>query len=171
MKKPAYYNALSVPGPNDMLVKAVFDAVARLELETATEVDVIAAIDVLDRLKQVTRGLATLVDDAACRWINANHDITVGDCRYYVGTTTWVKCRDPRQALTAMLETSGGDLDAVAACLASDAWKSGASRQLLGEQFDVHFATELREDLKTGKPRKSLQRVNQRFLPAKKEKP
>lgn len=159
-----------VGGVNDNLVGQVHQAIAKMEAGTATEPDVLTAINLHTRLKEITKGLGYLIDNAAVEYINKNGDITCGDIRYYVGTTTYTKCKDVKGTLQTLLDVTGGDLEKIATCLASDAWKAGATRVVLVDQFDTCFSTEKRMEMKEGKPvavKKSLQSVNMKFLPKK----
>lgn len=175
MERPDSFNAPApVAGPENNLVGKVHEALAtlveRLEAGTGSEADVLTALNLHQRLKEVTKGLGYLVDDAAVQYINKHGDITCGNIRYYVGTTTYTKCKDVKGTLEMLMAVSGGDFGAMAECLASDAWKAGQSRVVLGDKFDTCFSTEKRMELKDGKPlapKKSLQKVNMDFQPKK----
>ncbi len=174
MERPDSFNAPApVAGPENNLVGKVHEALAtlveRLEAGTGSEADVLTALNLHQRLKEVTKGLGYLVDDAAVQYINKHGDITCGNIRYYVGTTTYTKCKDVKGTFQTLLEVTSGDLETIASCFASDAWKAGQSRVVLGDKFDSCFSTEKRLELKDGKPlvRKSLQKVNMDFQPKK----
>lgn len=156
-----------VAGTNDNLVGQVHSALARLEAGTAAEADVLTAINLHDRLKEITKVMGNLLSDAAVKFINEHGDITCGNIRYYVGSTTYTKCKDVKATLETLLKVTGGDFEKMASCLASDAWKAGASRAVLGDQFLTCFSQEVRQDIAEGKPKKSLQKVNMDFQPKK----
>lgn len=125
-------------------------------------------LDVLGRIaaaKDAIRELGSMAEEAAIQWIEANGDIEVGDVRYYVGTNRTTKCTDTRATMEAALNATGGDIDAMCELLSSGAWKPGACRKTLSpDDFDMLFTTSETLDLKTGKPKRGLQRVDQRFI-------
>jgi len=111
----------------------------------------------------------TVWTQALIEWINANGDLVVGDIRYYVGTSKTTKCIDKGQTLFNILDAAAGDLDSVARCLSANAWKPGECRGILkGELWDENFTVEPVMDLKTGKPKKQVNRVDSKFLTRKK---
>lgn len=159
---------LPEPGANDHIIGKVHEALAALENGNATKDQFLAAINIYDRLKEITKGLGILLDKSAVEFLNQHGDVTCGNIRYYVGTTTYTKCRDVKATLNYMLQISS--CEDIAGCLASDGLKAGASRVLLGDAFDTHFSTEVRMEMKDGKPlkpKKSLQKVNMDFQPKK----
>lgn len=140
------------------------------------EMDGQEAIALLDHAKAAQEAAAEVVrrvKSALVQWIEANRDIEVGDVRYYVGVEKKTKPLIPPPAMFRRLaELLGGDEEATLACLASAAFKHGEVKgrlaESLGEQADAIYA-ELFEtieelELKTGKPKKSLQSVNKKFL-------
>lgn len=95
-------------------------------------------------------------------------DIVIGPVRYYVGKEKKTKCLDYAGTVNAILAACGGDVDRLAGCLASDAFKHGTVRALFEEFEDADsfrrlFETVEVEDLKTGKPTKKLLSVNTAF--------
>ena len=95
----------------------------------------------------------------AIAWINnANGPLRIGgDTFLTVGHTRVVKCLDVRQTMHALLRQVGGDVDAVAELLSSDAWKHGACRRTLpAAEFDRLFATQVRARLVDGRPEERL---------------
>lgn len=79
-----------------------------------------------------------------------------GPKRLYVTVDKVTKCNSPAETLAGMLDNTGGDLDAVARCLSSGAWKPGACRGVLGGEWRRHFTVEERKSLKEGSARKVL---------------
>ncbi|MDX2147599.1 MAG: hypothetical protein SFZ23_08770 [Planctomycetota bacterium] len=126
---------------------------------------ILAALSLIEAIKALTKRLEGRVEDAAISYITAHGDITDGVRRYYVGPNKRTKARDSWAVLQALLETMGGDLRSVADCLASDCWKPGACRRLLGDAVaNSLFETVVTQDLKTGEPGKPrLQKVDPRF--------
>ena len=114
-----------------------------------------------DQLRKIER----MIEDRGIEFINARGAFRAGDILYTVGRDKRVKCTDPKSLLSTLLEATGGDLDRVADCLASDAWKSGATRQTLEEhgrsgEFDRHFNME-------EVPRLKLKVINTKFIESK----
>lgn len=125
-------------------------------------------LDVYDRvclLKSLAKELAQMADAAMVEWIKANGEIEVGDLRYYVGKSKDTKCKDVRRTMESALNATGGDVDALVGLLSSGAWKPGACRQVLPpEEYAECFHTVEVEDVKTGKPKVGLQKVNTAFI-------
>jgi hypothetical protein len=141
------------------------------EVEDLAEGDSLdRALDLFHRVEIVAsmvREIKSKCAEQLAKWIEKNGEITMGDVRYYVGTTKSHKPHDLRYALHRTLEAVGGDLDALADALSSDAFKAGHAKKILGEHFDEVFATTEKLDLRTGKPARELKVVNTKFLPAK----
>ena len=135
----------------------------------ATQDDAESVVDrlgQLDVLMSAARQLKDNLEQAVIEWIEEHGDLHVPgmSVRYYAGIRKSTKCTDVPKAFLALLEASGGDLDKALGTLASGAIKHGAARGLLAEAvFDSLFVTEEKPELKEGKPRKSLIRVDERF--------
>jgi hypothetical protein len=142
----------------------VRNAIEVLNTDDATSDDALTALAFIGRLKELTRELNASVEQGVMEWIIRNGDLVDGEIRYYIGPEKKTKCNSNRQTLEAVLESVGGDMDAMAECLASDAFKPGACRTILGDSFEQHFTTTTKDDLKTGKPVRKLQRVDQKFI-------
>lgn len=145
---------------NDIItnVRAAIDRVLEGE---ASKDDVLTTIELVARMKQLTRELADKAETAAIAWIEQNGDITTGLVRYYAGTNKAVKCKDHDATLQAVLTATGGDVSAVARCLASSAWKHGACREVLpADEYEGLFETVETKDLKTGTARQRLQKFD-----------
>jgi hypothetical protein len=96
--------------------------------------------------------------------IQAHGRYQVGEEDFYVAPDKSHKPRDTKALVVALLDATAGDLDAFCACLASDAIKPGAAKDVLGEDaFARLFETIVKTDLK-GKPIKALQTVNRKFI-------
>jgi hypothetical protein len=156
------------------LIKTIRDLLTELEspdvqLAASAPDKVVAVLGHVDRLKQLARELNKMAEDAAILVINAHGDITVGDIRYYVGTEKQTECTNVVAALDALLAHSGGDLATFATFLASGAIKPGAAKAALGEDSPL-FKTTIVSDLKTGKPKKGLVKLNTTFTKPRSKK-
>lgn len=116
------------------------------------------------------------IENALIAWIEKNKQeiqYTVDDkgnsVRLYTGHPKDKKCRDVGATLQFLLETTGGDWDAVVGCLSSNAVKHGAVNAILKEKgleskFEELFEVTERVTLEEGKPKKQLLTVDTRFL-------
>ena len=96
-------------------------------------------------------------------WINQNGDVTIGDQRLYVGNDKKIKCVNPQAVVDEYLDNHS--IEDLVADLASNAFKYGAVRARLGDAiFDKAFVTEIVQDVKTGKPRKSVKTADSKFI-------
>lgn len=165
-------NEIIITDPRRDTVGSVIDALAQLNDERlCTAEDVLLAINFHDRLKQVSNDLGKQLNAAACKFIKANGDIICGTVRYYVGVDKTVKCKDVKGTLELMLSSAEGDMDRVAACLSSDAWKHGACKEVLGDKVWAEaFETTSKDKLEEGKAPKqpSLKKIDTKFLKPKK---
>lgn len=141
-------------------------AIVRLESGTASRDEFLTCMNFRDRAKEMLTLLCKQVDSSATQWLVENGEVQEGDIRYYVGPTKTTKCTDQKKALGAILEATGGDLDKLAECFASGAFKHGFCKNVLAE--DVYkgvFETTEKLDLFTGKPLKGMHKVNMAFMP------
>lgn len=145
---------------NHITVPTVYELV---ETGAATREEVIEALNVRAAMKTRMKEVDAAFEAAVIAWIQANGEIECGDIRWYVGPEKKTDCYDQEETLRALLETGG--VDGVAACLASGAFKPGACRKVLGDQWEDYFLTTEKPDLKTGKPKHGLRSVDKRFLP------
>jgi hypothetical protein len=152
------------------LDRAVREAIASIDTEIDGDKmlaiwDTIAAIAARVRewkAQAEATFIATLIDHGNDQY---PAEFVVGDVRYYVGTDKRTKPRDKVRVLEAILDKTAGDMKLAVEMLASDAFKPGAVRDLLGdESFDTLFETTTVDDLKTGKPRRGIHSVNTKFL-------
>jgi hypothetical protein len=111
---------------------------------------------------QMEAALLAYMDAHAC-------DLVISDTeRLYVGHTKTTRSVDDQGILMAILEAGGGNLELLTTgpggMLASQPWKHGAVRELIGEQkFGACFSTEVKLDMKTGKPARSVKLADDRF--------
>lgn len=128
----------------------------------------------IDELIRRAKQFKEEFEQQCIEWIEANdRDIEIPGpdgsvIRYYIGNAKSVKCADVPGTLLELLQVAAGDLDAVANCLGSSAWKHGAVKKLLadlgaGDKYDQLFRVEERQELKEGKPVKQLQKFDSRF--------
>jgi hypothetical protein len=129
--------------------------------------------DVLGKLEWLIRRAKEVKDELEARMVEkiqtTGEDIVIGECRYFVGTSKSVKCIDPKTTLEEILTASGGDVGKVVDCLSANAFKYGTVRRFFEEagQFQTYsrlFETVEADELRTGKPVKRLQRVNEAFV-------
>lgn len=135
------------------------DLLARLDAMTPQEAGRFYAE--VQALKARFREWTALIDSGLIDYINEHGaDIPIetakGTKRLYVGNDRRTKCIDTKSALARLLGATGGDLNAVAECLASGAWKPGACRELLGDAWGEVFIVEEVPNLETGAPKRVL---------------
>ena len=143
------------------------------EEQTAiNEYKLLRARDVLIVAQRNLRNLAIELDALLINYMRANAcDIAISDTeRLYVGTTKVTKSHDDQGILMAIMEAGNGNLELLTTgdggMLASQPWKHGAVRALIGDaKFAQCFTTETKLDVKTGKPAKSIKVADSRFGP------
>lgn len=146
------------------LILTVRESIDRVLAGEATADDVLTTINVVDRLKALTRELAEKSETAVVEWLKTNGDLEVGEVRYYAGVSKTTKCRDHDGTIQAILAAAGGDLGKVAQCLGANAWKTGACRELLpADEYEGLFEVVESADLRTGKPKVKVQKFDGRF--------
>ena len=144
----------------------------RLCASLATEEDAGNAMEVLSLMKVLVKQAREDVktgEQAVMAWMKANGitDLEVSeDIRYYVGTVKRTKILDLRATAEAILDATGGDLDAFCEALSANAIKPGHAKKLLGKAWGDHFDVTEELDLKTGKPKKALKLADKRYLKA-----
>lgn len=137
------------------------------------EVDHEVAIDELLSVKseikkyiEAMKALKAIFDAKMVDWIEANGDITIGPIRYYVGNTKTVKTKVPPWSIVnGCLDQAFGDLEYVLNSLASSNWcRHGEVRKLCPDKYNDWFETTSVKDIKTGKPKRGLKRVDSTYL-------
>ncbi len=128
--------------------------------------------DAADRLHKAglivkeAKRIKSMMDELVMDFIEEHGEFELAGIRYYNGKSKTTKANDHAEVLTALNEAFKSDAAKVAGFLASDAWKYGAARELLGdEQFAELFTVSVDRDLKTGKPKKRAKSTSTRFLP------
>jgi hypothetical protein len=129
-----------------------------------TEGDCIDKLNRLDAVMKQAREYREMLEDALVRWIQQHGDIVCGPVRYYAGTSKSTKCLQPMNTLEALLEATGGDVHELGKYLTPNPYRYGACRKPLGDKWPEHFMTTERPKLVEGKPKKQLQRTDERFL-------
>ncbi len=121
-------------------------------------------------MQRQLRAFAETLEQATIAHIDMHGDIAISDTeRLYVGTTKSHKTIGDGQGVTmAVLEAGNGNLELFTSgeggLLASQPWKYGAVKKLLGDSKTAElFATEERQDIKTGKPLRSVKTFDTRF--------
>ena len=121
---------------------------------------------------RTAREMMADVDAAIIDYMTLNQcDLEISDTeRLYVGATRVTKSIDDQEILMAILEAGNGNMELLTTgsggMLGSQPWKSGAVRALIGDaKFAQCFTTEVKLDLKTGKPAKSVKVADSRFGP------
>jgi len=143
-------------------------------IEPDVPIDKIAeAMMMAEAFKQRATQMVDLCKARMQEWIEANGraiewpvDSEGHVRRFYLEVDKETKCIDPAKALELLLEF---DIKDVACCLASGAWKPGATKKMLealGKRalFDQLFKTVEKKRVAEDKPVKRLQSCDTRFL-------
>lgn len=125
--------------------------------------DVCELIDKIDFAKRSMRELDALLKEKLIDWINANGELTIGTKRYYVGSTKKTKPVDLEKLTEAAITACQGDFSAFVEALSANAYKPGACKKILGDEWGKHFVVETIDDVKTGKPKKDVKVIDERF--------
>lgn len=135
-----------------------------LALEGAeTSEDVIACRGVYEAFKRRVKEIDAAYKEAELAAVERLGGVDLGDGRrLYVGTTKRTKCRDVAATLEGLLDATQGDVERIASCLSSNAWKHGACREYLSD-WDEHFHVEEVKDVKTGKAKRAVQLADDRY--------
>ena len=121
---------------------------------------------------RTARELMAAVDAMLIDYMTLNQcDLEISETeRLYVGNTRVTKSIDDQEILMAILEAGNGNMELLTTgaggMLGSQPWKPGAVRELIGDaKFRKCFTTEVKMDVKTGKPSKSVKVADSRFAP------
>jgi hypothetical protein len=129
------------------LAKLTGDILAINDTMTADQV-----LEVREKLlfaKAKIRELEKDMNDGLIEWMRVNGDLQISeDKRLYIGKDKRIKCNNTAATLEALLTKTGGDFDAVCDCLSSNAFKHGACRTPLGDDWDTHFDVEEIDEVK-----------------------
>lgn len=131
----------------------------RLDTPVKTPEHALEALTALANFKKRVAEVEAQIKAGVIAHIKANGPIVNGDVRYYVAPNKTTKCLDARGVLDALMTATAGDLEAVTACLSTDAWKPAATKKVLGKDADKWFLDEVKDALK-----EELHTVDTRFL-------
>ena len=113
--------------------------------------------DMLCQFNHIAGEFKAMAQQALLDHIKANGDIILGEKRIYAAPNTNWRCRDNRTALEAVLNATDGDMDAVVGCLASQPFKQGTVRAIVGDEGHADlFEKVTTSELKEGVVRKRL---------------
>ncbi|MEM9082800.1 MAG: hypothetical protein AAGB34_04325 [Planctomycetota bacterium] len=119
----------------------------------------------VEGLGSIAKEAKELRESVMIDWIEINGDLVMekpdGPVRWYVGSKKTTKVNSVPNCIEALLISFGGDLDKFAGVLASNPFKYGACREPLGEQWGNHFTVSEVPDLKTGKPKRTVQQIDE----------
>lgn len=150
------------PGIKPLSTEAVRVVVNRVT--PAASVDEIAeALTVVESFKHIAKELEVELKRRMLEHVEENGPVKIGTIRYYAGSNRTVKCRDSGVTLEALLKATGGDVEQIAKLFASQPFKHGACRDVLGDEWAKCFETADATVLKEGKPVKELQTADVRF--------
>lgn len=153
------------PGAGTSLATAFESSLARLISGDATEDDFLSVVNVEKRFSEIVTAIKKLAGQAKIAFLDRHGEVVCGEVRYYNGVERKTRCVDQAAVAEAILNATGGDLGKLNDCLASGAFKPGATSQVLDEAtYSRLFKTEEVPDMKTGKPRRVTHAVNQNFL-------
>lgn len=143
-------------------------AVLRTEMDAAGESPTLEQLEEwrerIAFLKEFTKEMSARWDSLMLANCEANGDQVIGDIRYYAGIEKKTVCEDAAKGLETILECAGGDFGKVAEMLASNPFKHGACREVLGNRWGDVFTVVEKLELKEGKPSKKLIAINGRFV-------
>jgi hypothetical protein len=138
-------------------------AIHRLTSGNATDEDFLTVQHAVAGMKGIVREYESLAKEASLEYLKGGREVVSEHERYYIGNKRTTKCRDTGRALEALLIETGGDFDAVVELMASEPFKHGACRGVLGDDWEQHFIVAEVEDVKTGKAKKEIKRIDTRF--------
>ncbi len=142
---------------------------ARLAAADSDALALVRLRDLVSHFQRRLREIAEETEAALLERIDAEGDIVLSeDERLYVGTTKVTRCIDDQGVLMAILEAGNGNLELLTTgaggLLASQPWKHGAVRKLIGDvRSNALFVEEVRRDVKTGKPLRSVKLHDKRY--------
>jgi hypothetical protein len=132
--------------------------------------DIALALDRISAIKARVKELESDLKERMLDKIREDGPMVIGSVKYWAGVEKTTKCRSVPAAIECALEVSGGDMERLAGVLSSNAVKHGAFRALLDEYGQAHLFEKLFETVEqivlkdNGKPAKTLQKADQRFL-------
>ena len=107
-------------------------------LETMNQIDI-----VLERAKEAKASFnADLLE-----WVQANGPFEFNGKKYFVGKKKKTRCVNVAATIEAILDRLDGDFNEFVQLLASQPIKHGAAREVLGEDWTIHFETTTKDVL------------------------
>lgn len=141
-------------------------------LGLSAEASVEQIADVLGRVEIATKALReikALAEERVLEHVREHGSFEIGGIRYYEGTKKTTRCINPIGTAEAILSAISGDLEQFVAVLSAQPYKHGAVKTLIGEdRWRGLFEVREEVELETGKPKKELCIVNEKFLPSRK---
>jgi len=150
------------------VMASVKTAIHRLTSGNATAEDFLTVQHAVAGMKGIVREYEARAKEASLEFLQDHGEVVSGTERYYIGNKKTTKCRDTGKALEALLTETGGDFEAVVELMASEPFKHGACRGVLGDGWEQHFIVAEVEDVKTGKAKKEIKRIDSRFQKGRK---
>jgi hypothetical protein len=147
------------------LTALIDTAIDRIESGEATDDECLGAYDRWGLLKQLVTAFNKRFENAMLIRL-AEHDLEWGDGRrLYVTPNKTTKSRDNKATMAALLDTTGGDVDAMVECLASQPFKHGTIRQIINDEaaFEALFETTVTSKTAEGKAQNKIQAADKRF--------
>lgn len=137
-------------------------------IEPGRDLDHVAyALDKFEFIKSRVREEEARLKERLIAYIESlpEKEFQIGTRRYYVAPDKKVKDNDVKRTTEAVFQAVGGSIDDFCCYLSSNAFKPGACKKLLAEQFDSFFTTTITSALKSdGTYEKDLQIVDDRFV-------
>lgn len=154
--------------PATNTVRHLADAVDSIDPATPLD-EVLAFEDRVSFFKAFIKELDQTLKKRLYEWIEVNGEINLPEMNkcYRNGTITKVKCRNNMATLTTLLDLSGGDMETLVKCLASNAFKQGECKIHLKDKWGDHFDTTLVPDVKTGVAKRETKKIDTTFIPKK----
>ena len=158
--------------PANLVLLKLSRAILAVTADDATDEDFLRAMDIEATATRLLKEFKARLTDAKIEYLHrvgeANRtpqddpdrplygSVHTTTGRYYVGVKRTTKCRDVPLAVDAVLNACGGDFDQFMRCLASQPLKHGACAAVLGSEWARHFKVEEQQDVKTGKPTRTI---------------
>jgi len=126
-------------------------------------------LELIEASKRATanlRAAKAAANEVILDWLEANgNSLERGEVRYYSAPVKRIKARSLDVVAEAVLEATGGDWVAFCESLSTSAFKQGAVKKLVGDnRWAELFSVEVVQELKTGKAKRKLAEVNERFV-------
>ncbi len=144
---------IAAPDPLELAIARISDA------ETPDD-EVFATLDKLDFILEHAKRLKIAGEASMTERVKSKGTIDAGQYIYVLSRDKKVKIRDKRAVAEAVLEATAGDIDTFAELLASEPFKQGGIKQLVGEAKHA----ELYETIIDEYAEKKLKKIDKRFF-------